>query len=183
MTIRPLARSEIAALVALARHTYAQAFGAHMTTEDLRFVMEERLSAAHVAQAVMEDVVLVAEADGLLVGFVQFGGNRVAGVGEPGDQEIRRFYVTADRQGRGIGGALMTAALAHPRIRAGATVFLTVWEHNRRAQAFYRRHCFETVGSCELTLANGPADGRELIMARRPPHDPVSRDTVRRYSP
>ena len=74
--------------------------------------------------------------------------------------------MAADWQGRGIGGALIDAALAHPRIPAGATVLLTVWEDNARAQAFYRRHGFATVGTCVLMLANGPADGRELIMAR-----------------
>ncbi len=168
MTIRPLALNEVPALVALARRTYTQAFGPDMAPDDLAFVMEERLSAAHFEQAVAEDVILVAEEEGALIGFVQFGDNRIAEAGAPGDQEIRRLYVTAERQGRGIGGALMRAALAHPRIPAGATVLLTVWEDNAQAQAFYRRHGFEAVGTCRLMLANGPADGRELIMARGP---------------
>ena len=168
MVIRPFASTEVPALLALAQRTYAQAFAADMAPEDLRFIIEEKLTAAYFEQAVREDVFLVAEEDGALIGFVQLGENHIAEAGLPGDQEIRRLYVAADRQGRGIGGALMRAALAHPRIPAGATVFLTVWEDNAQAQAFYRRHGFETVGSCALMLANGPADGRELIMARRP---------------
>ena len=168
MTIRPLASTEVPALVALARRTYTQAFGADMAPDDLRFVTEEKLSAVYFQRAVAEDVVLVGEEGGALVGFVQLGENRIAEVGVPGDEEVRRLYVAADRQGRGIGSALMKAALAHPRIPAGATVLLTVWEDNAQAQAFYRRHGFETVGACELMLANGPADGRELVMARRP---------------
>ena len=176
MVIRPFGTSEVPALVTLARRTYADAFGPDMAPEDLRFVMENRLSAAYFRQTVNEDVVLVAEEDGALVGFVQIGDNRIAETGVPGDQEIRRLYVLVDWQGRGIGSALMTAALAHRRIAGDSTVFLTVWEDNAQAQAFYRRHGFAVVGSCALMLANGPADGRELIMARRPESGP-------RYSP
>jgi ribosomal protein S18 acetylase RimI-like enzyme len=79
-----------------------------------------------------------------------------------------RIYVRAGWQERGVGGALMKAALAHPRVAPGATVFLDVWEDNHRAQAFYRRHGFEPVGKRELMLANGPADGLDLVMARGP---------------
>ncbi len=168
MTIRPLGISEVPALVALARSTYRHAFGPDMAPEDLRFVMEEKLSSTYFRQAFGEDMFLVAERDGALVGFVQLGENRIAEAGVPGDQEVRRLYVAADWQGRGIGGALMDATLAHPRIPPDATVLLTVWEDNRRAQVFYRRHGFATLGSCALMLANGPAAGRELIMARGP---------------
>ena len=129
--------------------------------------METRLSEEALALAVREDAVLVAEADGELIGFVQLGDNRVAETGAPGDQEVRRLYVAAEHQGRGVGGALIEAALAHPRIPAGATVFLTVWEDNFRARAFSRRHGFVAVGTCRLMLANGPAERAEVIMARR----------------
>ena len=168
MIVRPLASSEIAALIALARRTYADAFGADMAPDDLRFVIEEKLSRADFARAVEADLFLVAEQDGDLVGFVQLGDRHGDDAG-PGDQEIRRLYVVAAWQNRGIGGALMEAALAHPRVASGACVFLSVWEKNRRAQALYRRHGFETVGSFQLMLANGPADDPELIMARRQP--------------
>lgn len=165
--VRPLAASEIPALVALARRTYGDAFAADMAAADLRFVMETRLSEEALAPAAREDAVLVAEADGALIGFVQLGDNRVAETDAPGDQEIRRLYVVAEHQGRGVGSALIEAALAHPRIPAGAAVFLTVWEDNLRAQTFYRRHGFVAVGTCRLMLASGPADGNEVIMARR----------------
>ena len=168
MRVRPLTPSEVPALVALARRTYAEAFGPAMAPEDLRFVVEEKLSLANFGRAVAEDAVLVAEEDGALVGFVQLGENRIAEAGVADDREVRRLYVIAEHQACGIGGALLQAALAHPGILCDAIVFLTVWEDNRRAQAFYRRHGFKTVGSCALMLANGPADGRELIMARGP---------------
>jgi len=172
MIVRPVAPTEVPALVALARRTYAEAFGADMAPDDLRFIIAEKLTAAYFEQAMREDVVLVAEEDGTSVGFVQLGDNRISEAGAPGDQEVRRLYVLADWQGRGVGGAMMKAALAHPRVLPDATVLLTVWEDNARAQAFYRRHGFETVGACELMLASGPADGRELIMARRPAYNP-----------
>ncbi len=76
---------------------------------------------------------LVAEEDGRVVGFVNYGPDR----GDESVAEIYAIYVHPDRWGSGTADALFTAALdalPHSEIR------LWVLAENQRAQRFYARH-------------------------------------------
>lgn len=81
--------------------------------------------------------VLVAERDGVLVGFLHFD----AFGPEP---ELHRLYVDADARGGRVGGALMEAL--HERLGAGAPYVLLVLRGNDRAVAFYERHGLVVAG-------------------------------------
>ncbi len=52
-----------------------------------------------------------------------------------------------DWLGRGVGAALMRACLDEARRNQHQTLWLGVWEHNQRAQAFYRQWDFREVGT------------------------------------
>src|SRR5579863_8035563 len=70
------------------------------------------------ARILGEDVVLLAEVEGQLVGYVQFGAANCAAQAlslHDGDQALRRLYVHPEFQNRGIGTSLLEAALRHPR--------------------------------------------------------------------
>ncbi|MDQ3134757.1 MAG: GNAT family N-acetyltransferase, partial [Acidobacteriota bacterium] len=61
--------------------------------------------------------------------------------------ELVRLYVGRDWLGRGVGAALMGGCLDEARRGRHKTLWLGVWEHNQRAQAFYRRWDFREVGT------------------------------------
>jgi len=131
VTIRPAGRDDLAALSALARQTYADAFGHSFSAPDLAAHLESDLAESYFRQAFDEDVFLLAETEGRLIGFVQFGPLRIAvPAAFPQDQELRRIYVQAGFQNRGIGRRLLDAALDHPRLRTAANIYLDVWEGN-----------------------------------------------------
>lgn len=89
----------------------------------------ERLQAA-----LSNGALLVAEQDSELVG--------VAEVGEwEADPVIWKLYVLPDRRGRGIGRALLRAALAELP-RPASRVILEHFAGNERAAAFYEREGF-----------------------------------------
>ena len=81
--------------------------------------------AGFVADTLGEQV-LVAEADGLPVGFVALYAP---------DAFVHHLYVAADWRGRGLGAALLTAATA----ALGPRAWLKVDAPNAAARAFYRR--------------------------------------------
>lgn len=56
---------------------------------------------------------------------------------------IDNLVVTARRRSRGIGRALLDAAMAWARTRGATHVELGVHDVNRDALRFYRRHGFE----------------------------------------
>jgi len=114
-----------------------------------------------------EDVFLLAEAAGRLIGFVQFGPLRIAiAAASHGDQELRRIYVLAEFQNRGIGRRLMDAALGHPQLKAG-DIYLDVWEKNDKARRLYESYGFAMIGAHGLATASGIAHDQDLIMVRR----------------
>jgi RimJ/RimL family protein N-acetyltransferase len=84
-------------------------------------------------------VQLVAEADGLVVGQLglELAPYGVASLGMLVDRAWRR---------RGVGSALVEAAIAAARDRGCHKVSLQVWPHNEAALSLYRRFGFEDEG-------------------------------------
>ncbi|MBK8544386.1 MAG: GNAT family N-acetyltransferase [Caulobacteraceae bacterium] len=55
------------------------------------------------------------------------------------------LYVDTSTKGTGVARTLMDDALAWARSKGAKVMFLSVWENNARAQAFYKRYGFEHV--------------------------------------
>lgn len=61
--------------------------------------------------------------------------------------QLHRIYVRATRYGQGEGAALMQKALDEGRRLGCATLWLSVWDQNHRALAFYEKWGFAFVGT------------------------------------
>ena len=166
--IRPGMAKDVPALTDLAVTTYVAAFGPSFMPEDLAAHLAHNLAPANIKRFISEDVVLVVEADGRPVGFVQFGTAGPEYTPESdGDQELRRLYVLSEYQNQGAGTLLMQAALAHPQMQAAPAIYLDVWEHNQGARRFYERHGFEVIGTRQFEVESGDETSLDLIMVRR----------------
>jgi GNAT superfamily N-acetyltransferase len=86
------------------------------------------------------------EEDGELLGFTACGDSRDPGA-SPKTGEVRTLFVAAGRWRAGVGGALMSAALADLAERGHTEA--TVWSFaaNDRANAFYEAHGFTRDGA------------------------------------
>lgn len=166
MLIRPARRNEVVALSALAIETYSAAFGHTFSAADLAAHIAKHLTPNCFLRILDEDVVLVGDIEGRLVGYVQFGANTVGPSAGSREMELRRLYVHSDLQNQRVGGLLMSSALDHPNLKDAERVCLDVWEHNRGAQRFYRRYGFEVVGTRAFQVASGAETSLDLIMVR-----------------
>jgi len=163
--IRPAEPADVPALAALAQRTWADAFGWSVSPEEQAAELENR-SEASFAEGLHRWTTLVAENGGTLVGYVQFGDVVIDGVdAQPGDQELHQLYVDTDAQGRGIGRALMEAALAHPRLATASRVLLQVWDRNAKAVQLYEGLGFRVVGTTTFTIGSGKT-AEDIVMAR-----------------
>jgi ribosomal-protein-alanine N-acetyltransferase len=82
---------------------------------------------------------VLAEDDGVLAGWAG-----LAAVGGQGD--VLTIGVRPERQGRGVGSALLTALLDEAAVRDCTEVFLDVRADNDRARRLYERFGFTAVG-------------------------------------
>lgn len=157
-----------AALVAvLGARTFSETFAADNRPEDM---------AAHLAAAFglpqqtaeLTDpayVTLVAEVDGVAAAFAQARRKTPpACVDGPAPIELHRFYVDRAWHGRGVAAVLMAASLDAVRAMGGRTVWLSVWERNPRAQAFYVKQGFSQVGTADFWV--GPDRQTDHILVR-----------------
>lgn len=168
MRVRPVTEADLPALADLARRTWLDAFGDSVREDEAAAYAHATRSEHYFRSALRTDTILVAEADGELVGYVKFGDVKIPEVeAEPGDAGLHRVYVETALQGSGIGGELVRAALSHPRMRAAPRVYLEVWEENRVAVRLYESFGFRTVGTTRVTIGAEEV-GEDLVMALTP---------------
>src|SRR5262249_15075595 len=135
-------------LAALAGRLFREAFAAENTPEDMRAYLAEHFTETVLRSLLLDPAcsVLVLEDGATPVGWALLISGRMALPGaspSPGaGVEIRRFYVDARLQGGDAAPALLVSALARAGELGADAVWLAVWEHNDRAQVFYRKHGF-----------------------------------------
>lgn len=82
------------------------------------------------------------------VGFLTLRpGATTPAVTGPGPIQLHRIYVLAARYGQGDGAALMQMALDEGRRLGCGTIWLSLWDQNHRAMAFYKKWGFAIVGT------------------------------------
>ena len=147
-TVRRAGPGDAALLAALGARLFQEAFGRENTPQDMA-----RYLAAHFTPEVMGallargETVLVLERAGTAAGWAHL-------LAEEGALEIRRFYVDARWQGSGAAVSLMSAVLDEAPAAGAGRLWLAVWEHNRRAHAFYAKHGFLRVGTQPFQLGS-----------------------------
>jgi ribosomal protein S18 acetylase RimI-like enzyme len=78
--------------------------------------------------------------------------------------ELVRLYVSRESLGGGVGAALMRACIGEAMQRGHKTLWLGVWEHNHRAQSFYRKWNFHEMGTHVFQLGDDPQT--DILMQR-----------------
>ena len=76
--------------------------------------------------------------------------------------QIERIYVLQHYQGQKIGKKLFQKALDIASAKQAAFIWLTVWEHNNKALAFYKNYGFAEHDRCVFTL--GSDEQYDIVM-------------------
>jgi ribosomal protein S18 acetylase RimI-like enzyme len=166
-TVRLAGPDDAAALAELGARTFRDAFQADNAAEDMALYLASTYGSDLQSVELRNPAVmtLLAEAGRELAGYAQLReGTQPECVGGSRPIELWRFYVDRAWQGRGVAQALMQATLEAARGRGAAIVWLSVWERNHRAQAFYRKNGFVERGEQPFVLGNDRQTDR--VMAR-----------------
>ena len=167
VTIRRGTLADAGLLSELGARTFSETFAADNTPEDLAEYIATSFNVAR-QTAELEDpasIFLIAEVDGRAAGYAKLhDGEPEEGVEGANPIELVRLYVSREWLGRGIGEQLMRACIDEARQAGHETIWLGVWERNGRAQAFYRKWNFRSVGEHVFRL--GSDLQRDILMER-----------------
>lgn len=161
--MRVASAADADALSAFSVAAYTAAFGSHFQPDDLAAHLRNTLSPGQWRAYLARDRVLIAERDGLMLGYLQIEPSH------PRGPFFHRLYVAPDRVGQGIGSILLRAGLDEPVVVAAPAVVIDVWEHNTGAIRLYERFGFVATGDRmpEFVTASGEVSPGDLIMVRR----------------
>ena len=156
-------------LAGLGRQTFHDTFAADSknSPEDMAKYEDEAFGVDRLNQELgdAKAVFLIAEMNGEAVGYAKLLlDSREPKIRAAKTIELVRLYAKQKFIGKGIGAALMQACLDEAVKFGRETIWLGVWEHNLRAQAFYRQWKFEKVG---LHIFQLGADAQTDILMER----------------
>jgi ribosomal protein S18 acetylase RimI-like enzyme len=166
--LRDAEPADAPALAVLAAIAFRETFGIHYPPEDL----ESFLASAYALPKIVNELkdpayrCFVAEDGEGLAGYALLHDGAVEPcVTAPDPIELERIYVLQRALGSGLGQRLLDRCVAFAAASGRRALWLGVWEHNLRAQAFYLRNGFEEVGSHRFRV--GTIEDRDLIFQKR----------------
>jgi GNAT superfamily N-acetyltransferase len=124
---------------------------------------------------------LLAELDGVAVGYAKMEANKPlpgasanfsasvsasisASVSAAKPITLKRLYCRQAFLGRGVGARLMERCVSEAIERQHDGIYLTVWEHNQHAQAFYRQWAYEACGTIDFLM--GETKLHDIVMQK-----------------
>ena len=165
--LRPACPIDALPLAELASRTFQETFEGLYPEEDLQAFLASAYGENHQARELGDPAwrTFVLEAQGRLLGFAQLVLDcPLAGKVPDGAAELRRIYVLREALGQGLGARLLERVLEAAKAEGAPALWLGVWEHNDRAQAFYRKYGFSRVG--EHTFMVGTRADTDHLLAR-----------------
>jgi ribosomal protein S18 acetylase RimI-like enzyme len=168
--IRKAEEKDAAALADLAARTFWDAFEPTHPRGD----MEDYIRANFAAEVILEDlrdknnIYLTARLEDRLCGYSKLArDSRPPELSGDGVIELKRLYVLQDLIGRKVGRALMLASLAEAGREGFRVIWLSTWEKNERALAFYGKFGFVPFAAGTVTL--GSVTRQNVLLKREVP--------------
>jgi ribosomal protein S18 acetylase RimI-like enzyme len=148
--IRRAGAADTTVLCEFGARAFQDTFGAVNTAENMKRYMDDNFTVVklHAELTDAASTFLTVYDRGILAGYVKLRtGHEPDALKGQRTLEIERLYADRAYIGKGIGQALMNAAIHHARVASVDVVWLGVWEHNVKALHFYKKYGFETFGS------------------------------------
>ncbi|HJQ21659.1 MAG TPA: GNAT family N-acetyltransferase [Gemmatimonadaceae bacterium] len=159
--IRVAGPEDATLLARLGAELFAQTFAASNRAKDLQAYLEAAFG-HDVQLAELLDprrrTWIAEDESGTAIGYAQLFVGHTPPPAEAGilprPSELVRIYTDAGWHGRGIGAALLRAAIDAARAATSSHVWLGVWKKNPRGIAFYEKHGFSITGAKVFRLGN-----------------------------
>jgi ribosomal protein S18 acetylase RimI-like enzyme len=144
-------------LVEMGRRTFETAFGPKNDPADMKDYLDKSFSLAQIMSELenKNSIFLLAFQEKSLIGYSKLilnkGHQCVEG---PNPVELQRIYVETQAIGHGIGTKILADSLQEARNADQKTIWLGVWEENKKAIRFYERHGFAKMCGQDFMLGS-----------------------------
>ena len=159
LQIRRCTPADLDTLLRIGRNAFWQTFSSTNHIDDMQDYMSKAFRPDVFAREIAhpDSWFFLASVDEQPAGYlkINFAGAQTD-VHDPRSLEVERLYVLGGFQGMGIGQALLTEALSIAQAQGLESVWLGVWEHNYKAQAFYEKNGFAVFGSHPFRMGQDP---------------------------
>ena len=155
ISIRQASEADAALIASLSRETFYDTFIAHNTPEDMALFMDQQFSTSVLMKEVIDlsNLFFIAFHEEEPAGYIKLKPGSHADLTDTDKAiEICRLYARKSMIGKGIGKAMMMYALEHAATTYCQTIWLGVWEHNKRAIDFYHSFGFRKFSEHDFIL-------------------------------
>ncbi|MEP6781920.1 MAG: GNAT family N-acetyltransferase, partial [Gemmatimonadaceae bacterium] len=166
--------SEAAHLSAFASECFDNTYGPLCRAADVDAYIAQSLSPSALLPVLTDPTswVFAAIIDDVWVGYVQVHlASLPAGMVNTHESapsitpmEVSRFYVSRKWIGKGVAQEMLTSIIAHAKSHGAEALWLSVWQENARAAAFYAKSDFAIIGTS--TFLMGEDLQNDYIMQR-----------------
>ncbi|HLP73219.1 MAG TPA: GNAT family N-acetyltransferase [Bacteroidales bacterium] len=144
--IRRVTHDDIPTLQEIGRQTFSETFSAVNTDENMTKYLSQRFSTEKLNDEVSNEnsEFYFASARDRVIGYLKINtGNAQTELQDHKALEIERIYILQEFQRKKVGQMLYEKALNIARGKKAGFIWLGVWEHNLKAQNFYRKNGFK----------------------------------------
>ena len=166
--IRNAGPTDVDLLVELGKLAFYEAFSEETAPEDMADHLQTAFKVEDIKAQLNTDqsIFIILEIDASAAGYAYLHPEPPPDcVKNPNPIQLVRLYLRKDYYGRNVGNSLMKDCLETARSKGFEAVWLSSWELNHRANAFYKKWEFEIVGRAKFKV--GSDIQNDFIFARR----------------
>ena len=144
-------------LVELGRASFYEAFSRQTAPQDMADHLQTAFKVEDIKAQLNTDqsIFIILEMDASAAGYAYLHPETPpACVKDPNPIQLVRLYLRRDQYGRNVGNTLMKACLEQALSRGYRSVWLSSWESNHRANAFYKKWEFQIVGRAKFKVGS-----------------------------
>jgi ribosomal protein S18 acetylase RimI-like enzyme len=156
-TVRKAFFSDADLLIELGKRCFHEAFNEMTAPHDMAAYLNSTFQTSNIEKQLNDDrsLIFIAENDSDPAGYV-YSHPAVTPqcVDDKTAVKLERIYLRKRYYGLAVGDALMQTTIKEARSRGYRSVWLSSWELNDRANAFYKKWKFEVVGHQEFIVGS-----------------------------
>jgi ribosomal protein S18 acetylase RimI-like enzyme len=167
-TVRQARSSDVDLLTELGKQAFYEAFSEVTAPEDMAAYIKSTFSEPQIRIQIEDDrsLFFIAEMDAVPAGYAySYPSSTPDCIKAEAAIQLVRLYLRKQYYGRSVGDALMHHSIDHSRSRGYHRIWLSSWELNDRANAFYKKWQFKVVGRQKFTV--GKDIQNDYILSRK----------------